>query len=299
MIEAQGVTVSFRGKLFRRPILALDGFNVHVEKGDVFALLGPNGAGKSTAMYCFLGLIRPEGGKITILGEKPVPGSRLFERIAYLPEEPHYHLYLTVEEAIEYYGSLYRKEIAPSRIRTVIEKVGLSEFRSLRMDQCSKGMKQKVGIATCLLNEAELVFLDEPTRGLDPLIVKEFRDILLEMNRQGVTIVINSHVLSEIEMVCNQAAIMNKGKVVVQDELRNLMRCDWENYAVEFEATDKVPEYITDIVRTAKSLRGMIPAAKLPDFFRFTQEANVKIYECSLKKMSLEEAFFDILKGDE
>lgn len=296
MIKANEVTVVFKKGLFKKKIRALDGFSITVERGDVFALLGPNGAGKSTAMYCFLGLIRPDRGYVTVFGKKPEPGTSLFEKIAYLPEEPHYHLYLTVEEAVRYYASLYRNDIPNSKVYEAIDRVGLMESKDLGLDKCSKGMKQKVGIATCLLNSAELIFLDEPTRGLDPIIVKEFRDILLEMNKQGKTIVINSHMLSEIEMVCNRAAIINKGRVVRQDELKNLMKFDWEDYSVEFDITENTPEYLTETGRTAKTIKGQIPSTRVQEFFRFSHEKSLKIYECSLKKLSLEDAFIDVLK---
>ena len=188
MIRADDVAVTFRKGRLKGRIEALRGFSLEVGRGDIFALLGPNGAGKSTAMYSFLGLIKPEKGSIEVFGEAPEPGGEIFRRIAYLPEEPHYHLYLTVEEAVSFYASLYGGGITKGRIDEAIERVGLAEHRDLRLSKCSKGMKQKTGIAACLLNDPELVFLDEPTRGLDPIIVKEFRDILLEMNRGGTTI---------------------------------------------------------------------------------------------------------------
>jgi ABC-2 type transport system ATP-binding protein len=300
MIKAEDLTVIFikKGFLRKKRIRALDGFSLNVERGDIFGLLGPNGAGKSTAMYCFLGLIRPNKGNVTIFGQIPEPGSKMFERIAYVPEEPHYHLYLTIEEAIRYYASLYMKEIPNSRIQEAIERVGLSEFKDLRMEKCSKGMKQKVGIATCLLNTPEILFLDEPTRGLDPIVVREFRNILLEVNGRGTTILINSHILSEIEMICNRVAIIDRGRVVVQDELRNLMNFDPENYSVEFDKTEEIPGYITHIIRSSRGVKGEIPTSRLRDFFDFASQKRLKIYECSLKRASLEETFFKYISGE-
>lgn len=297
MIEATNVMVEFKRGHRRKKIRALDGFSLKVARGDFFALLGPNGAGKSTAMYCFLGLIQPDRGSVSVLGERPSMGSPQFERIAYLPEEPHYHLYLTVEEAVRYYGSLYREEIPDYRARDVIEQVGLSEFRDLRLSRCSKGMKQKAGIAVCLLKECDLLFMDEPTRGLDPIATKEFRDILVEMNRRGTTIIINSHILSEVEMVSNHVAIMDRGRVLVQDELKSLMRYERERYGVEFDACEAIPNFIS-VERTAGDVvKGSIPRDMLPEFLSFTHDKGLAIYECSLKRMSLEDIFFDVLKG--
>lgn len=298
MIRAENVSVLFKRGLFKNKLKALDGFSVSVEEGDIFALLGPNGAGKSTAMYCFLGLIQPDAGTIFISGRKPFPGSSMFRDMAYLPEEPHYHLYLTVEEAVRYYADLYGKGIGRQRINEAIERVGLTEFRDLRLSKCSKGMKQKAGIAQCLVTDPKFVLLDEPTRGLDPITVKEFRDILIEMNQKGATIILNSHVLSEIEMICNRVAIMNKGKVIAQDDLNRIRSLDLEIYQVEFDNFDMLPDYIDVTMKTPSKVKGEIPADKLNDFIQFADTGKLKIYECSLKKLSLEDAFFSILKGE-
>jgi ABC-2 type transport system ATP-binding protein len=275
MVKAENISFSFRRGLSRKRLKALDDLSLSVHEGDIFALLGPNGAGKSTAMYCFLGLIQPDSGNISVIGSKPFPGSDIFKDIAYLPEEPNYHMYLSVEEAVNYYASLYRNESCVKRVGEAIERVGLSEFRDLKLSKCSKGMKQKVGIAQCLVNNPKILFLDEPTRGLDPITVKEFRDVLLEMNRCGATIVLNSHVLSEIEMICNRVAIVNRGKVIAQDELRNLRNLDLETYAVEFGTTESLPEYVDVKIKTADTIKAEIPIGKLPEFIRFTQEASL------------------------
>lgn len=297
MIKTDNVTVTFTRGLIRKKIKALDGFTMQTEPGDIFALLGPNGAGKSTAMYCFLGLIKPNIGSVTVYGQTPEPGAPLFDMVAYLPEEPHYHLYLTVEEAVRYYGSLYFRPVTTAQIHNVIDRVGLKDFKDLKLSKCSKGMKQKVGIAVCLLNRPELMFLDEPTRGLDPIMVKEFRDILLELNQQGTTIIMNSHILSEIEMVCNRVAIVNKGKVLVQDELKNLMKYDVEHYSVEFDIIDPLPDYVSSPVKTARSIAAKIPVDKQIEFFQYAKEKQFKVYECSLKRLTLEEVFIDAVKN--
>ena len=296
MVSADNVSVGFKKGLFKGTIKALDSFSLSVQEGDIFALLGPNGAGKSTAMYCFLGLIQPDQGSVTLSGRKPEPGFDLFRKIAYLPEEPHYHQYLTVEEAVRYYARLYGID-SGAAVTRAIDRVGLGEFRGLRLSKCSKGMKQKVGIAQCLIGDPKLVFLDEPTRGLDPIAVKEFRDVLVEMNRKGATIVLNSHVLSEIEMICNRAAIMNKGRVVVQDDMSRLRGTSLETYHVECTPLDSLPDYLTVLVRTSTSIKGEIPAERLEDFMRLMLAPGCKLIECTLKRASLEDSFFSILKG--
>src|SRR5580693_6374544 len=241
--------MQFRRGFLRKQVHALNGLTLEVKDGDFFALVGQNGAGKSTAMYCFLGLLKPTLGKVEIMGQVPELGSSLYKDIAYLPEEPHYHLYLTVEEATRYYASLYGRRVTPKKIDDTLERLGLGQFKSLPLSKCSKGMKQKVGIAQCLIHETRLLFLDEPTRGLDPLLVREFREALREIHRRGATIVMNSHVLSEIEMLANRVAIVDRGKVVVQDDLQNLLSTEREIYGITFEANGDLPDYISSVER--------------------------------------------------
>jgi ABC-2 type transport system ATP-binding protein len=298
MIIADNVSVFYRRRAFRPKLRALDGFSLEVQKGDIYGLLGPNGAGKSTAMYCFLGLVRPDHGSISLLGESPDPGSPNFEKIAYVPEEPHYHLFLTVLEAMRFYAGLYRNTLSRSQVDYALERVGLSEYRDLKLEKCSKGMKQKLGIATCLLNKPELVFLDEPTRGLDPIIVKEFRDIITEMNNGGTTFIINSHILSEVEMVCNRVAIMDHGKVKLQDKLGNLLKYDLERYVIEIDSIPDAPPFIIEQRQEAGHIRGIVIAAEIDNFFKFAGERKLKVYECSLKRLTLEEAFFNVLNKE-
>jgi ABC-2 type transport system ATP-binding protein len=297
VIIADNVHVSFRTGLFRRKLQALKGLSLEVRDGDFFALVGQNGAGKSTAMYCFLGLMQPTSGLINVMGRHPGLGEPTNKFVAYLPEEPHYHLYLTVEEATRYYSSLYGRHVSKQAIDNVLERLGLARFKKLRLSKCSKGMKQKVGIAQCLLFETKLLFLDEPTRGLDPLIVREFRDALREIHQRGATIVMNSHVLSEIEMLANRVAIIDAGKVVLQDDLPNLLTVDRGLYEIAFEPNGALPEYLSSSERVGNLVRATIPKEKLYDFMEYTRTAGLNVHECSLKKHSLEDSFFNLVGG--
>jgi len=297
VIVAENMQMYFRRGLFRGQVHALTGLSLEVRDGDFFALVGQNGAGKSTAMYCFLGLLKPTSGKVEVMGKRPDLGSPLYENVAYLPEEPHYHLYLTVEEATQYYASLYGKRISAKTVNDVLERLGLAQFKTLPLSKCSKGMKQKVGIAQCLIHETRLLFLDEPTRGLDPLLVREFRETLREIHQRGATIVMNSHVLSEIEMLANRVAIIDGGKVIAQDELRNFLTLDRELYNVTFEPNGSMPDYVTSVERLGDVVKGSIPKERLYDFMDYTKISHLQVHECSLKKGSLEDSFFKIVKG--
>jgi ABC-2 type transport system ATP-binding protein len=299
VIEARGVEVTFsRGWRKRRRFKALDGLDLEVAEGDVFGIIGPNGSGKSTAMHSFLGLIQPDRGEIRLMGERPHPGAAMYERVAYLPEEPHYHLYLTVEEAVGYYTGLYRQAIDRRRVRRVIEEVGLGESRKLLLRKCSKGMKQKVGIAVCLARSPEVVFLDEPMRGLDPQAVKQFREALLTLNARGSTIVLNSHILPEVQALCHRAAILRQGRVVRQDTIDNLMTQDLDRYVVEIDPVDPLPECLTLSERHEERLTGTVPTDRIGELFRDAQTRGYRVRSSTYSRLSLEEAFFDAL-GDE
>ncbi len=297
MILADNLHVQFRTAFLRRRVQALNGLSLKVSEGDFFALVGQNGAGKSSAMYCFLGLLKPTSGRVELMGKAPELGAAVYRDIAYLPEEPHYHLYLTVREAVRYYASLYGERIPDKNIDETLERLGLAQFRHLPLAKCSKGMKQKVGMAQCLIRKTRLLFLDEPTRGLDPLVVREFRETLREIHQQGATIVMNSHVLSEVEMLANRVAIIERGKVVVQDELRNLLTIDRHAYSVRFERNGDLPGYLTAIEQTGNVVKAQLLKENLHAFFDFVRTSDVALHECSLKRTSLEDSFVNVVKG--
>ena len=300
MIEARGVEVSFRrGWRRRQRLRALDGLDLEIERGDVFGIIGPNGSGKSTAMHAFLGLIQPDRGTIRLMGERPRPGAAMYERVAYLPEEPHYHSYLTVEEAVEYYTGLYRRRIGKRAVRRAIDEVGLGDSRALLLRKCSKGMKQKVGIAVCLIGKPELVLLDEPMRGLDPQSVRQFREALVSLNAAGATIVLNSHILTEVQALCNRAAILSRGRVARQDSIDNLMSRDLDRYLVEIEPTDQLPDYLTVTDRSPERLLGTVPAERAGELFHHAREHGYRVRSSTYSRLSLEEAFFEILGIEE
>lgn len=299
MIEAHGVEVTFRRGWRHQRLKALDGLDLEVRRGEVFGIIGPNGSGKSTAMHAFLGLIQPDRGEIRLMGERPRPGAAMYERVAYLPEEPHYHLYLTVQEAVEYYAGLYRRRIARQTTRRVLDEVGLGDSRQLLLRKCSKGMKQKVGIAVCLAAAPDLVFLDEPMRGLDPGAVKQFRQALIGLNAGGATIVLNSHILPEIQTLCSRAAILRQGRVVRLDTIDNLMTQDMDRYLVEIDPVEPLPELFTLAERHAERLMGSVPVDRIGELFHHAKANGYRVHSASYSRLSLEEAFFDAIGEEE
>ena len=299
IVETRDLVVRFRTGLRRRPITALGGVDLEVREGDFLGLLGPNGAGKSTLMYCLLGLLRPTSGEVRVLGAAPEVGSALFGEIAYLPEEPHYHDYLTVHEAVAYYSALYRRPASRAAVRDLLERLSLAEFADLRLARCSKGMKQKVGIAQCLLNDARVVFLDEPMRGLDPLAVAQFREILVEMNRRGVTILMNSHILSEVEQVATRVAILDHGRLVVQDSVRSLAGVRGDVYVVEIECGGPgLPEHFERDGEADGAVVGRVAADRLFEFFESARRCGASVVSCNRQRATLEQSFLRVLRRE-
>jgi ABC-type multidrug transport system ATPase subunit len=297
ILQTEELSVRFRTGLRRRPIEALRAVDLQVREGDFLALLGPNGAGKSTLMYCLLGLLRPTSGTVRLFGASPIVGSRLFGDVSYLPEEPHYHDYLTVEEAVRYYGRLFGRSAPVARVRDLLDRLGLAEFATLRLGRCSKGMKQKVGIAQCLLNDARLMFLDEPMRGLDPLAVAQFRDILVDVNRSGTTIVMNSHILSEVEQVATRVAILDHGRLVAQDTVGNLVRVRSDVYVVAIEPGGELPDGFHGEPAANGTVVGAVAADQLFDFFAAARRSGTTIVSCNRQRSTLEESFLRVVKG--
>jgi ABC-2 type transport system ATP-binding protein len=196
-------------------VRALEGVTIEVTQGDCFGLLGPNGAGKTTLMKILLNLISPTAGSAHIFGH-PVHSEKIREKVGYLPEKVKIYGFLKGEEFLDYQGKLYGMERTARKGRIVecLKMVGMYEERFRKIGEYSKGMIQRIGLAQALLNQPKLLLLDEPAAGLDPISNKEMRDILLTLKEAGVTIFINSHLLSEIELVCDRVAILHRGHLI-------------------------------------------------------------------------------------
>jgi ABC-2 type transport system ATP-binding protein len=208
----------------KRPHRALDALSLQVESGDVFGFLGPNGAGKTTTLKLLMQLVFPTAGRAEILG-RPVGDVSVKRRIGYLPENPYFYDYLTAEELLVYFASLVGYTGADRRTRAsrLLDEVGIGAERRLQLRKFSKGMLQRVGIAQALINEPELVILDEPMSGLDPLGRRDVRSLILQLRDRGCTVFFSSHVLSDAEALCNRVAILAKGRLVAAGRLADMV----------------------------------------------------------------------------
>lgn len=208
-----------------RTITALDGIDLKVSFGELFGLLGPNGAGKTTTVKILLDLTRPTAGSASIAGRRVGdPESR--RRVGYLPEGHRIPNYLTPRQALAIFGQMSGLEGGTIKLRTgeLLEKLGLSKWIDIRVKKFSKGMTQRLGLATALIHSPNVLLLDEPTDGVDPVGRREIRDLLREEARNGTAVLLNSHLLSEIELTCDRVAVLRSGKVVAQGTVEELTR---------------------------------------------------------------------------
>ncbi len=204
--------------------VALNGLSLRVEAGEVFGFLGPNGAGKTTAVKVLLGLASLSSGSARLL-DRPCGDPQVRARVGFLPEQFRFHEWMTAAEFLDFHGRLYDipRALRRERIPIALARVGLGARLNARLSTFSKGMLQRAGIAQALLNDPEVVFLDEPTSALDPIGRRDVRDLVRELRNEGVTVFLNSHLLSEVEMICDLVAIVDRGQVVRQGPLGELM----------------------------------------------------------------------------
>ncbi len=227
LIRVTGLRKEFRQGFFMRRVLAVKGVSFEVESGEIFGFLGPNGAGKTTTIKMLTGLISASGGEATLFGD-PVPSPRALSRVGFLPENPYVYPYLTPTEFVELCARLsgLSARAARDRTRQVLDQVGVLYAADRQVRRLSKGMLQRTGLAAALVSDPELLILDEPMSGLDPVGRKEVRDLILEERKNGRTIFFSTHILSDVETMCDRVAILRRGEVVVSGRLGDLLRSD-------------------------------------------------------------------------
>lgn len=221
IVETRSLGKIYRDFWGRKKVQALKALDIQVQRGEVFGLLGPNGSGKSTTIKLILGLLFPTSGRAFVFGKEATEVTKN-ERIGYLPEESYLYKFLNAEETLDFYGRLF--DMPPSvrreRAAKLIEMVGLQRARRRQLKEYSKGMTRRIGLAQALINEPELLVLDEPTTGLDPIGTREMKDLILRLRDQGKTIILCSHQLADVQDVCDRIAILYQG------ELKELGRVD-------------------------------------------------------------------------
>ncbi|RMF57622.1 MAG: ABC transporter ATP-binding protein [Calditrichaeota bacterium] len=292
-------------KVFSRgKIKALDDLTLSVETGTIFGLLGPNGAGKTTLIKILLGVVFPTSGSVSVL-ERPVNDLEVKARIGYLPENHRYPDFLRGGEVLEYYARLAgieKRQIAQNKVR-LLKLVNLEKWAGTKIKKYSKGMMQRLGLAQAMMNDPEMLFLDEPTDGVDPIGRKEIRDVLHHLKEEGKTIFLNSHLLSEVEMLCDQVAILDKGKLVQTGTVQELTSPSktfrFETSAITKEVEQGVKQHALKIESKNGFIQVTVASQKhLNAIIDYLRAHEVDIHAVVPYKQSLEESFIEILKKD-
>jgi len=308
VVRTENLTKEFReSSLIRRHcVKALDSLNLQVEMGEIFGYLGPNGAGKTTTFKLLLGLIFPTSGTAWVLG-KHIREVKFKREVGFLPEQPYFYDYLTGEEFLDFYAQLFRfdKGTRKQKVRNLLAMVGLEEAGSTQLRKFSRGMLQRIGIAQALINDPELVILDEPLSGLDPIGRKEVRDIIFRLKSEGRTVVFSSHVLSDVEAICDRIGILMQGRLQRVERLDEFLNVEVESVEMTVSGLNQMGreaiqslggQIIHDGSKTVIAVHGIsspIGEAAIPQILAAIRESGAKLASMMSRTQSLEDLFVE------
>jgi ABC-2 type transport system ATP-binding protein len=301
-IETNGLRKVYnagRGRAF----VAVHDLTLSIPAGHVFGLLGPNGAGKTTTINMLLGNIFPSAGSAKLLGQ-PTGHYEARRKVGFLPEKFQFHEFLTAEEFLDFHGKLYGMSAAArrGRIDEVLELVSLTDRRKSRIREFSKGMQQRIGLAQAVMNDPELVILDEPTSALDPLGRRQVRDIVSKLKDMGKTVLLNSHLLSEIEMTCDQVAILKNGAVIRQGKIDDLLAAPSTVQMRILNGTQPLQKALESLSRTVRIDGDQVTAtitdeAVIPELVAAVVREGGKLMSLVPMRESLEDLFIRVVEG--
>ena len=280
VVETRNLTKVYRDFWGRKKVEALRSLNLTVRRGEIFGLLGPNGSGKTTTLKLLLGLLFPTSGEALLLGRPAIDVDKN-ERLGYLPEESYLYPFLSGEETLHFYGRLFSMSRADRRKRVdeLIEQVGLSHARKRALREYSKGMTRRIGLAQALINDPELLLLDEPTSGLDPLGTREMKDLILSLRDQGKTVVMCSHLLGDVQDVCDRIAILYQGDLKELGEVSKLLEDRNRTEILLENLSDDARKELQETAERlgAKVLKVGHPSSTLEDLFvNIVQESQAR-----------------------
>jgi len=302
-IEIENLTKDYPyGFLHLKKKRSLEGLTMQVEGGEVFGFLGPNGAGKSTTIKLLVGLIFPDAGSASILG-KPITDIEMHRDIGYMPEQPYFYDYLTAAEVLDYFARFHDLTAADrsERVAHMLKKVGLETARKIQLRKYSKGMLQRVGLAQAILHDPKVVILDEPMSGLDPIGRREVRDIILELKREGRTVLFSTHILSDAEMLCDRVGVIVGGKLRGVGAPGEMVGMKAQGMEILFELPgvgSSAAAVIAKATKTGDRYRLQVPEEELYAALEQLRGAGVKILSVAQVKASLEEYFMHLIEAD-
>ena len=299
-IEIEDLTKDYPyGFLHMKKKRSLEGLTMQVEDGEVFGFLGPNGAGKSTTIKLLVGLIFPDAGSARILG-KPISDVEMHRDIGYLPEQPYFYDYLTAAEVLDYFARFHDLTATDRRERVtrMLKKVGLETAGKIQLRKYSKGMLQRVGLAQAILHDPKVVILDEPMSGLDPIGRREVRDIILELKREGRTVLFSTHILSDAEMLCDRVGVIVSGKLRGVGAPEEIVGVATQGMEILFELSKQenaAAAVLAKATKTGERYRLQVPEAELYAALEQLRAAGAKILSVTGVKPSLEEYFLNLM----
>jgi ABC-2 type transport system ATP-binding protein len=270
VIETRNLSKIYRDFWGRKKVHALKSLDIEVRPGEIFGLLGPNGSGKSTTIKLILGLLFPTSGRVLVF-DQDASETKKNERIGYLPEESYLYKFLTADETLDFYGRLFDMSGADrkARVAELIELVGLQGAKHRQLREYSKGMTRRVGLAQALINNPDLILLDEPTTGLDPIGTREMKDLILALRDQGKTILLCSHQLADVQDVCDRVAILHQGELKELGRVSDLLKVQDITEVHASGLTDAAKAEIAEVIRRhggdLKSIDN--PTATMEDLF--------------------------------
>jgi len=271
-----------------------------VEEGEIFGFIGPNGAGKSTTIKLLMSLIFPTAGSARILG-KPISDIEMHRDIGYLPEQPYFYDYLTAAELLDYFARIHDLTAADrrERVQKMLKIVGLETAGKIQLRKYSKGMLQRVGMAQAILHDPKLVILDEPMSGLDPVGRREVRDVILELKRDGKTVMFSTHILSDAEMLCDRVGVIVGGKLRGVGAPAQLVDMKTQGMEILFElAGQSTAPLLAKATRTGDRYRWQVPEQDLYGAIEQLRAAGAKILSVSQVRATLEEFFMNLVEAD-
>lgn len=301
-IETKNLRKSFKGHLSLSTHKVLRGVDLKVPDGGIFGFLGPNGAGKTTTIKIIIGLLFADEGDVTLMG-KPLGDTSVREKVGFLPEAPYFYDYLTGLELLGFMGSLcgLKGAVLGERVRNLLETVGLKDKGKVQLRKYSKGMLQRIGVAQALVNDPDLVILDEPMTGLDPLGRREMRDLILSLKARGKTIFFSSHILADAESICDRVAILVQGKVVEEGLLEKLLgsKVNFWDVTLKTDRELDLPEAHSVLIRRgSRSLLRVEDEVALNNLLRVALESGAEIEAVVPHKASLEDIFIARISED-
>jgi ABC-2 type transport system ATP-binding protein len=307
VVKIDALSKVFNLGFWGRRVTAVDGLSLEVRRGEVFGFLGPNGAGKTTTLKILMGLIYPTSGATWIFG-RPVGDSFAKAKVGFLPESPYFYDYLTGREFLKFYGHLFGLwgKTLDTRIDELLGLVGMAHARDLQLRKFSKGMLQRVGIAQALINDPELVVLDEPMSGLDPVGRKEVRDLILRLKESGKTILFSSHILHDAELLCDRVAMILKGRLVASGHVSELID-QGTTHSVELVIDHLSPDGLEHlrpliekvVVQGDRLLAVLRHPGDVDAALDIIRAAKASLISLTPHKSSLEDLFIRMVKGQQ